>query len=428
VRVLQPMIAFSGNAPPQLAIARRLLQRGHEVTVLAHRAARERVLATGAGFVAFERSFPDMDLTRRETDTMRDWEPRTRAGALMRLIKGVVFGFVGDVALDCRDALDAWPADAVVFDWMLTGAPIAAERAGLPAVAIVHCPYMFPVRGAPPVGFGLRPWSGPLGRLRDGLLAGVGDRLLAAHGEPAIARARQRFGLPPLRSWQEQVLGVEAICAMTAPELDFAACGRLPSNVHYVGPAFEPYPRQWDDPWPEGERDPLVLISFSTSYMDQRAVVQRVLDAVAELPVRALLTLGPALASEPLRLPPNARAADYVPHRAVLPHASLMVTHAGWQTINATLAEAVPLVCVPDGRDQPDNAARVLARKAGVKVSKRASTLELRRAIAAALADDSLRQGAAAMAAALGRSDGAQVVVEHVERIVGARGGSAVGG
>jgi len=38
-----------------------------------------------------------------------------------------------------------------------------------------------------------------------------------------------------------------------------------------------------------------VLLSFSTSYMDQGALAQRALDAVAGLPVRALLTAGPAL-------------------------------------------------------------------------------------------------------------------------------------
>jgi UDP:flavonoid glycosyltransferase YjiC (YdhE family) len=54
MRVFQTLLAFSGNAQPQLAMTRELVGRGHEVRVLAHRAARERVLATGAEFVAFE--------------------------------------------------------------------------------------------------------------------------------------------------------------------------------------------------------------------------------------------------------------------------------------------------------------------------------------------------------------------------------------
>jgi UDP:flavonoid glycosyltransferase YjiC (YdhE family) len=101
----------------------------------------------------------------------------------------------------------------------------------------------------------------------------------------------------------------------------------------------------------------------------------------------------------------------------VLPHAALVMTHAGWQTINAALSDGVPLVCVPDGRDQPDNAARVLACGAGVRVRKNTSPRKLRRVIASALGDRALKRGAERMAEALGRSDGALAVAEGVERL-----------
>jgi MGT family glycosyltransferase len=184
-----------------------------------------------------------------------------------------------------------------------------------------------------------------------------------------------------------------------------------------VGPAFEPYQKDWESPWPEENTDPLVLLSFSTSYMDQGALAQRALDAVAGLPVRALLTAGPALDASHLRIPANARTVAFVPHRAVLPHASLMVTHAGWQTVNAALADGVPLVCIPDARDQPDNAARVLFVNAGVRVSKKSSPSKLRSVIASALEDRSIEQGARAMADALARSDGATVMADALERL-----------
>ncbi len=157
--------------------------------------------------------------------------------------------------------------------------------------------------------------------------------------------------------------------------------------------------------------------------MNQLALAQRVLDALAELPVRTLLTTGPALDAGALRLPANARAVDFVPHRAVLPHAALVVTHAGWQTVNAALADGVPLVCIPDQRDQPDNAARVVACGAGVRIRKRASPARLREVIAAALADPALTRGARTMAQALARSDGALEVADAVEAIGSARAG-----
>jgi UDP:flavonoid glycosyltransferase YjiC (YdhE family) len=417
MRVFQTLIAFSGNAPPQLAVTRELVERGHEVRVLAHLAARARIERTGAEFVEFRRTFPNMDITRRETDTLRDWEPRSPVGYVRALLKNALFAFVEDVARDCVELLEDWPAEVVVFDWMLIGAAIAAERAGLPAVTLVHCPYTLPVDGAPPMGLGLRPMPGRLGVVRDRFLGVAVSRVVAATGRPLVNRARVEQGLAPLSAWEDQLLGAQAIYMMTAAELDFSSRGKLPANVHYVGPAFEPYTHEWESPWPQTNTNPLVLISFSTSYMNQRALVQRVLDAVGGLPVRALLTAGPALEVDQLRLPANAHTVAFIPHRTVLPHAALVVTHAGWQTINAALSDGVPLVCVPDGRDQPDNAARVVAAAAGVRVRKKASPRKLRRVIAQALGDPALKRGAERMAEALGRSDGAVAVAEAVERL-----------
>ncbi|HTU77630.1 MAG TPA: nucleotide disphospho-sugar-binding domain-containing protein [Solirubrobacteraceae bacterium] len=421
MRVFQTLLAFGGNAQPQLAVTRRLLERGHEVRVLAHSAARGRVEDTGAGFVPYRRAQPDLDMSRRERDTLRDWQARTRIGAGLRNLRGALFAFVLDVSRDCAEALASWPADVVVYDWMLTGAGVAAQGARVPAVALVHCPYPFPVRGAPPPFIGLRPMAGPLGSARDRLLAHASTRVHDI-GVPLLNRARTEHGLAPLAHWGAQLLGADAIEMLTAHELDFSSAGALPANVHYVGPAFEPYPREWRSPWPHANADPLVVISLSTSYMNQRALVQRILDAVAGLPVRALLTAGPALETDELRIPANARAVAYVPHRTVFPHASLVITHAGWQTINAALADGVPLVCIPDRRDQPDNAARVLAVGAGVRVRKHASPRRLRAVIARALEDPSLRRGAQAMARALARSDGARAVVARLERLTAAGG------
>jgi MGT family glycosyltransferase len=409
-------MAFSGNAPPQLAVTRKLVERGHEVRVLAHVAARERIERTGAEFVAFEQTVPALDITRRETDSLRDWEAHTKFGAGKRLLKNGLFPFVVNASRECTALLEAWPADVVVFDWMLFGAAVAAEGAGLPAVALVHCPYPLPVAGVPPLFSGLRPLPGRIGALRDDLLNGIASRL-SARGMPLLDKARRELRLPPLDRWEDQLLGAQEICMMTAPELDFSSRGALPANVRYVGPAFEPYTQEWHSPWPATNSDPLVVISFSTSYMDQAALAQRVLDAVAGLSVRALLTAGPALETHALRVPANARIVAFVPHRAVFPHAALVVTHAGWQTVNAALADGVPLLCVPDGRDQPDNAARVVACGAGVRVRKRTAPRKLRAAIAAALDEPALKRGALVIAEALARSDGAVTVAERVEAI-----------
>jgi UDP:flavonoid glycosyltransferase YjiC (YdhE family) len=416
VRVLQTLLAFSGNAPAQLGVTYELVRRGHEVRVLAHRAARERIERTGAEFVPFERTLPDLDISRPETDPVRDWEARTAIGAAARLRDRGIVGPMPDMAGECAELLAAWPADVLVFDWLFIGAAVAAEAAGVPSVALIHCPYPLPVEGAPPLFSGLAPKAGRLGELRDAAFNGL-TRRFSAKGLPVLNRVRADHGLKRLERWEDQLLGVDEILVLTAPELDFSSRGALPANVHYVGPAFEPFDPEWSSPWPPENEDPLVVVSVSTSYMDQKALVQRVLDAVAPLPVRALLTAGPAIDPGELRLPSNARAASFVPHRAVFPHASLVVTHAGWQTVNAALADGVPVVCIPDGRDQPDNAARVVDAGAGVRVKKTAAPGKLRQVIAGALADPGLTSGAEKMAEALARSEGAAATADRLERL-----------
>jgi UDP:flavonoid glycosyltransferase YjiC (YdhE family) len=414
MRVFQSLLAFSGNAPPQLAVTRSLVERGHEVRVLAHRAGRERVERTGATVIEVEGSTADLDLTRAETDSVRDWAAKTPLGAAARLRDGAMIDPLPDHTRQCAAILRDWSADVVVFDWLFLGPPVAAEGAGIPAAALVHCPYPLAISGAPPLFSGMKPMAGAAGSLRDWVVKGFFRRFSAA-GLPQLNRVRAEHGLAPLSAWEDQLRSVAGIYVLTAPELDFAGALSLPANVHYVGPAFEHYCSEWCSPWPPENADPLILVSFSTSYMNQNALAQRVLAAVEGLKARVLFTTGPAIDVAQLRVPANTKTEQFVPHRAVLPKASLVITHAGWQTVNAALSCGVPLVCIPDGRDQPDNAVRVRAVGAGVRVSKRASIGKIRRVIEQALVDPSLKRGAELMATALSRRDGTLTTVRALE-------------
>ena len=107
--------------------------------------------------------------------------------------------------------------------------------------------------------------------------------------------------------------------------------------------------------------EPNVLISLSTTLQGQRAALPPILEAMRRLPVRGLLSLGGALPVEAVQAPPNVDVVDYVPHAAVLPNWPRSSCHGGLSTVTAALAFGVPLVCIPQGREQPLNAERVEA-------------------------------------------------------------------
>jgi UDP:flavonoid glycosyltransferase YjiC (YdhE family) len=53
--------------------------------------------------------------------------------------------------------------------------------------------------------------------------------------------------------------------------------------------------------------DPWVLLSFSTTLQGQATAIPPILEAVATMPVRVLLTLADVLPTETFEVPPNVR-------------------------------------------------------------------------------------------------------------------------
>jgi UDP:flavonoid glycosyltransferase YjiC (YdhE family) len=101
------------------------------------------------------------------------------------------------------------------------------------------------------------------------------------------------------------------------------------------------------------------------------AFARAALHALAEHPVRVLLTLAETHPREELgAIPANARLAHYIPHTDILKHSCLVVSHAGHGLVTKALAYGVPMVLVPWGHDQPGVAARAAALGVAEVVSR----------------------------------------------------------
>ena len=77
------------------------------------------------------------------------------------------------------------------------------------------------------------------------------------------------------------------------------------------------------------------------------------------------------------------------------------MTHAGHGTVIKSLAAGVPVVAMPLGRDQLDNAARVAHHGAGLKLKPKASSDAIARAVRRVLDEPSFRANAERLAAAI---------------------------
>lgn len=410
-----------GNVAPVAGAVRRLRDRGHRVRVLADDATRVDFEAAGAEVRPW-RTAPNRPDRRPETCFLREWEAAEPGGGLLRVLDGLMIGPAGAYAADTLAELGREPADAVVSSEMLFGPMMAAEAAGVPLALLGVNISFFPIEGMPPIGPGLAPPRTEEERTAAAQGAGWMAAQFAAR-LPALNAARAAFGLPPLRDALQQPAAARLTLLATSSAFDFPV-PVLPPGLRYVGPLLdEPgWTGGWESPWPAEDPRPLVLVALSTTFQDQAGVIQRILDACAPLPVRVVATLGPALAGAELRAPGNAVVLEGASHDAIMREAALVVTHCGHGTVMRALAHGLPMLCLPMGRDQNDNAVRVTERGAGLRLASHADAADLRAAISRLFAEAGFAEAAAALGRATARADEPHTLVEALEALA-ARGG-----
>jgi UDP:flavonoid glycosyltransferase YjiC (YdhE family) len=378
----------TGHLQPLVPYARALLARGHEVMVAAP--AEVGAAVRDAGLVHAPFDHPG-DETLGPIWARLAGVSGEEANAIA--IREIFAGANARAALPkLLETIRSFRPSLVVRDSVEFGALSAAQSAGVPharvAVHLVSFEDAIPALAAEPLA-----------------------ALRAAHGLPADDGAALRLE-PCFSAFPAALDAPPADSARTPPPIRARMPEEAPSSTHGT--------------WTPGtDARPLVYITFGTiagTMARIRHIYRIALDAVAELPVRAVLTTGPGIEDGALGvIPSNVQVEAWIPQRDVLAHASLVVCHGGSGTVRGALAAGLPLVVVPFGADQPYNAQRIAAVGAGLAVPN-ADVSALRAAIERALVDPELRAGAKKMAAEIAALPPLEHAVEAMEALArGAR-------
>lgn len=171
----------------------------------------------------------------------------------------------------------------------------------------------------------------------------------------------------------------------------------LPPRHHYVGPLGIWEPESEAPPYLDEPGDPWILVTISSQLGDDLPLAEMALEALADMPLRVALTIGPGHEPGELkRRPANAHIEQSIPHSAVLERGRLLVSHAGHRSVMKALWHGTPMVLVPWGRDQPGVAARAHALGVAEVVPREvASTQTMAAAIARVLSSTAHRDAAA---------------------------------
>lgn len=362
-----------GHLYPIVPTLEELRRRGHEVAVRTLASEVELLRDLGFGAAAM-----DPEIERREID---DWRARTPIGALQAGLRGFLNRAHRD-GPDLLRAIEEERPDALLVDINTWGAMAVAETTGLPWAT--WCPFFLPIPSpdTPPFGPGFPLARGPLGHLRDRLLRPV---LFAIYNRlaPELDAVRVELGAPPLGDITSAMVRAPLMLYMTAEPFEYPRSD-WPSSVRLVGPGI------WDPPagppsWLTELEDPLVLVTMSTEFQNDRKLVDTAFEALAAESVSVVATTG---AEDPSGFSPpaNARVASFLPHQPVLKRAACVVCHGGMGITQKALASGVPVCVVPFGRDQFEVARRVELASAGTRLpAGRLRPDRLRRAVREAM-------------------------------------------
>ena len=372
-----------GHLYPIVPTLLELRDRGHDVHVrtLASECAALDALGLHAAPIA----------AAIEDTPLADFEGTSMGEALAKAF-GTFTERAGHEVPDLRGAIADTDPDALLIDITTVGAAALADAAGLPwAQSIPLLQSFTPGAGAPPV-FGLVPYC-----------------LAPDPGLEVLNAPRRDVGLASLTS-PDEVWRAPLYLYYTAPPLEHPDLG-FPPSFRFVGPGI------WEPPaptpsWLDELPDPLIIVSVSSEFQNDHALIDTALLALSDEPVGVAVSTA---AHDPAAFaaPANARLERWLPHDALLRRAACVVCHGGMGITQKTLAAGVPLCVVPFGRDQFEVGARVAALGAGTCLTPDALSAEaLRAAVEEAIA---VRDGARTIADAFARTGGAAAAASALE-------------
>lgn len=366
MRILFSTTPGEGHVRPLLPLARALRARGHEIAFAtaagwAPRLAEDGfdVLPAGLEHVDARRFLPLAEL--------RKLPPAERRAVGFPRIFGV--GHAPGKLPQLLEHARTWRADVVLHESGDLAAPVAAAALGLP---VVHH------------GFGAM--------------------------IPLAVLDRAAETVAPL--WREHGL---------APDPHAGAFRGL--YVDICPPSFvrdEPLgPSMHLRPAERRRGKPAHVYATMGTIWNDAAHFRLLLEALAGL--TALVTTGHGVDPAGLgAVPDGVRVERFVPQDEVLPDATAVISHGGSGTTLGALAHGLPLVLVPQGADQFDNA--VLCREAGVAIvlPPDADAASIRAALDRVLDEPGFRERAEELAAEIAAMPSPDEVAERVEAHAGA--------
>lgn len=264
--------------------------------------------------------------------------------------------------------METYQPDVIVTDFAFLASSIAAEIKQIPYVVIYAGSLPFRGEGVPPFGSGLSIGTSNPHVVRE--LEQKEQRALNMF-DTRVNIALQRFGLPetapdilrrPYSPW------LNLVTSATASE---APRNNLTPFTFFIGPCIEnraknqpafPFEQLLTNRYK-------IYISLGNAFKHKPDMFRKFMAALDNPVYQVIVSAGeayPTLEQNPL--PKNVLLFNSVPQAELLPKINLFISHGGYNNINEALITGKPLLVMPLGGEQGDNASRVQYLGVGLRL------------------------------------------------------------
>lgn len=391
-RIVFFCIPAHGHTNPTLGVVKELTDRGHAVFYYSYKPFREKIEAAGAKFIACDDFDAELHLTQAEA---------ARLGSDLALSTRVLVDTT--LSLDdmvCRE-MEALQPDCIVADSMAVWGKAVAKKLGIPFVSSTTT-FAFNQHSAKVMKQSFRE---------------LVSMLFAMPGIRKNIKRLQDKGYP-VKNILEIISNDDSTDTIVYTSPEFQPCSETFSDKYaFVGPLIRPVERTM-----EKKREKLVYISMGTVNNAMLPLYRACVEALGKTEYQTILSVGTQVdLSAFAALPENVEVYSFVDQIAVLEKADVFLTHCGMNSVSEALYHGVPLLMLPQTREQGGVAERAAQLGAGI-VMKDTSPEAIGAMVNTLLSDERYRKKAEGISAGFRKCGGAAAAADKIEECCTGKG------
>lgn len=238
----------------------------------------------------------------------------------------------------------------------------------------------------------------------------------------SLALMQQKYGVSP----KEQLQFMNNIAPMTVVYTSkyFQPRSEMFDDTSiFIGPSFPARAGYSDFPLERLEDRQVLYISMGTVLHEVEDFFNTCIEAFADFEGIVVIAAGEKADLSKLKpAPDHFIIAPYVPQLNVLQHAAVTITHGGMNSVNEAIHFNVPLVVLPQDKDQPMVAQRLVELEAGYRITRDQINVEsLRIAVDEVLSNPMYKENVQKINASFQQSGGPAEAIQRIDEFLSNR-------